>query len=118
MAYDNDGDLRKEPAFKRLQSLSRRISARYSLLVLGLFALFVIASALFRERMAASIFDGGTFTMAMLAALLLVVLPVAMATAFLRTSERDIAPLRAKLAEMRQDHGRATQTIETDGPDE
>lgn len=98
----NDSRLSNEPAFKRLRALRARLSTVYSMLVLGLFALFVAASTLFPEAMTTSVADHAPFSVAMLAALLMVVLPVLLAAVFLKKTDRDIEPLRAELAKRRE----------------
>lgn len=95
--------LENNPAFKRLMALRARLSTRFSLLVLGLFSLFIGASALFRETMGGTAFDGSPFTWALLAAFLMVVLPIALAKIFLGKTDRDIEPLRAELTKKRDE---------------
>lgn len=96
---DSNEGLQNDPDFLRLKALRARLSTAYSLLVLGLFTLFVAVTALFRDAMAATVFGERPFTLAMLAAFLMVTLPILLATMFLGKSDRDIEPLRAELAE-------------------
>lgn len=92
-------ELQNDPDFLRLKALRAKLSGGFSVLVLGLFALFVVASVLFRGAMSASIFRDSPFTLAILAAFLMVVVPVLLAAIFLRKSDREIEPLRSELAE-------------------
>lgn len=115
MADNDDTGFSNDPAFRRLRALRARISTGYSLTVLGLFALFVAASSLYRGEMSEPLFEGAPFSLALVAAFLMIVLPIALAAAFLRKSDRDIEPLRAEIAERRkaaEPDGRKQDTLQ------
>lgn len=105
MTGDDEIKLRDDPAFKRLTALRARLSTGYSLVVLGLFAMFMVALALFREAMGSPLFEGSPFTLALLATFLMVALPIVLAIIFLRKTNRDVEPLRAELAARRDARG-------------
>lgn len=106
MENTNTG-LENDPAFKRLAALRARLSGRYSLVVLGLFALFMLASAAFREAMGTPLFEGSPFTVALLATFLMVTLPILLAILFLRKTNSEIEPLRTEITARRNAGGEA-----------
>ncbi len=105
MTGDDEIKFRDDPVFRRLTALRARLSTSYSLIVLGLFAMFMVASVLFREAMGSPLFEGSPFTLALLATFLMVVLPILLAIIFLRKTDRDIEPLRIELVARRDARG-------------
>lgn len=79
-----------------------KLSLRYSLLVLAIFAAFVFGAFGFPDVVADRLSGGSVLTVVVVLAFLLMLLPVFIAGLFLRRMDRELEPLRAKLAERRR----------------
>ena len=79
-----------------------KLSLRYSLLVLAIFVAFVFGVFGLPDAVTDRLSEGSALTVAVALAFLLMILPVIIAWIFLRQMDREVEPLRAKLAERRQ----------------
>lgn len=98
----DESNLAQETEFLRLRAMRAKLSLRYSLLVLAIFAAFLIAAISFSDIFAGRLWQGSELTLIVALAFLLMLLPVFIAGLFLRRMDRDVEPLRARLAERRR----------------
>lgn len=101
MTQDED-NLAQDPEFVRLRALRAKLSLRYSLLVLAIFVAFVFGIFGLPDVVADRLSGESALTLALALAFLLMILPVIIAGLFLRQMDREIEPLRARLAERRR----------------
>ena len=98
----DENNLAQDPEFVRLRALRAKLSLRYSLLVLAIFVAFVFGIFGLPDVVADRLSGGSVLTVAVVLAFLLMLLPALIARAFLRRMDREVEPLRAKLAERRR----------------